>query len=322
MVLTAEELQARKDAVGASEVAAILGVPTFVGLNAWKVWADKTNRLEPEDRVSAAIHEGIRLEPVVLDYAEDKFGKLERNVRVYDPEGSPVSSTLDGRIVASGEPVEAKTSGVVGPIFGEWGEAGTDTVPLGYLTQCQTQMLCTGADVCHLVALLGSRGFIEYRIEREERLHKLIRNACADFFERYVHGDRDPRGEWADVLHDRHGWPVMTDPCAPDLEVAKRLRKTPAKVIQIDDPQVVLDWQEARQARLDAEKAEKAKQAEVLALLGDAEAADLPGGGSLTYFEQNAAPRIDRDAMKADGVWDRYATPNRCRVLRIKQPRK
>lgn len=289
MVLTATELEARRSRIGASDVAAILGMPTFAGRNAFTCWLDKTDQLEPERNPGKWLETGHRLEPVVLDYAEEQYGALDRNVVVWDPTGSPIASTLDGRVRESGVPVEAKTSGVFGPIHGDWGEPGSDEVPDGYITQCMTQILCTGEGVCHLVALLGSRGFVEYHIEPSDQLIKLIRDVATDFFERYVTPKVDPRTDWADRLHTVHGVELMSDPCAPVLDVVKRFRKQPAKSIVIEDPQPVLDWQAARKARLDAEKIEKAAQAQVLADLADAEGADLPGGMQLTHFETQRA---------------------------------
>jgi putative phage-type endonuclease len=332
MVLSATEIEQRHHRVGASDVATILGMPTFRNRNAYTTWLEKCDMLEPEKRTSASISAGNRLEPVVLDYAEEQYGELvrtidengkeTRSVVVWDKQGAPIASTLDGQVKANGRPVEAKTSGIEGPIHGNWGEAGSDEVPDGYIIQCQTQLLCTGADLCHLPALLGSRGFVEYLIEPIDELMKKIRDVSTDFFELYVIPRRDPREDWADRLVNVHGINIEGDPCEPQLDIVKRYRKVPNKVVQIDDVDMILRWQDARQARLDAEKIEKLEQAKVLAAMGDAEGADLPGGMSLTHFMQNGAASINRDQMKADGVYEKYATANRFRVLRLKTPKK
>ena len=320
-MLTEQEIQARHSRIGASDVATILGMPTFRNRNAYTTWLEKCDMLEPEKRTTASINAGNRLEPTVLDYAEEQYGELARNVVVWDPQGGPIASTLDGQVVASGMPIEAKTSGIEGPIHGTWGDDGTDEVPDGYLIQCQCQLLCTGADICHLVALLGGRGFQDFVIEPVPQLAKLIRDVSADFFERYVQARKDPREDWADRLVNTHGVQVDGDPCEPQLEIVKRFRKVPGSMTRIDDPTLIITWQQLRSDRLAAEKAEKAAQAKVLAELADAEGADLPGGGMLTHFEQNGAPSINRDQMKIDGVWERYTTPSKHRVLRLKTPK-
>ena len=319
MALTALEIEARKSRIGASDVASIFGLPTFKGRNAFSTWLDKTDQLEPEKKVSAAITAGNRLEPVILDYAEAAFGALDRNVVVFDPQGGPLASTLDGRVIADGRPVEAKTSGIEGPIHGTWGEVGTDDVPDGYLIQTQVQLLCTGAEVCELVALLGGRGFCEFKIEPMDGLIAQIRAVTEDFWTRYVVARKDPRGDWADRLRTAHGVQLECDPCEPVLETVKRYKRVPKKLITFANPDAVIDWQAKRQARLDAEKLEDAAQAIVLADMADAEAAEVVGAGQITNYEQNGAPIINREAMKSDGVWEKYTTPNAFRVMRFKR---
>ncbi|MBL4700841.1 MAG: YqaJ viral recombinase family protein [Phycisphaeraceae bacterium] len=321
-MLTEQEIQARHSRIGASDVATILGMPTFKGRNAYTTYLEKCDMLEPEKRTTASINAGNRLEPTVLDYAEEQLGELKRNVVVWDPQGGPIASTLDGQVIADSVPVEAKTSGIEGPIHGNWGDEGTDEVPDAYLIQCQVQLLCTGADICHLVALLGGRGFKDFQIEPVPQLHKLIRDVSIDFFERYVTARKDPREDWADRLANKHGVTLDGDPCEPQLEIVKRFRKVPGSVTTFEDPTLIITWQRLRQERLDVEKEEQASLAKVLAGLCEAEAADLPGGGMLTYFEQNGAPLINREQMKTDGVWDKYTTPNRFRVPRLKTPKK
>lgn len=322
-MLTAEQLVARRERMGASDVAAIMGVPTFVGVNAWTIWADKIGALEDE-RVGSKpwLDEGNRLEPFLLNWAERELGALDRNVVVHDPTGARIASTLDGRVIASGVPVEAKTSGIFGPIHGEWGTDGTDEVPDGYLLQCQTQLLCTGAEVCRLFALLGGRGRVEYQIHPHPKLIVKIRDVAEDFFASFVVTKIDPREGWAERLEKAHGIKLTADPCEPVLETAKRLRRVSGKVVDLADPEPFLAWDAARLDRLDMEKLEKAALAVCLAELGDADAGQLPGGVVFTYAEQKGADLIDREAMKRAGVYEQYATPNTVRVARLKGAKK
>lgn len=316
-MLTEQQIVERRSRVGASDVAAIMGVPTFAGRNALTVYWEKIGALE-ENPETDAMEAGNRLEPYILDWAERELGPLERNVVVFDPTGAPIASTLDGRVVASGVPVEVKTSGIFGPIHGEWGEAGTDEVPDGYIVQCQTQLLCTEAEVCRLFALLGTRGRVEFTIRREPRLIATIRDVASDFYAEFVARRRDPRDGWAERLETTHGIRLTADPCAPVLDAARRLKRVSGKVVRVDNADPFLMWDKLRAVRLDAEKAEKSKLAECLSLLGDADAAELPGGVVFAYAEQRTADIVVREAMKRDGVYERYARANTARVPRLK----
>jgi putative phage-type endonuclease len=297
-------------------------MPTFKGRNAFTVWLEKTDALEPEDSERKWITAGNRLEPVILDYAEEQYGELQRNVVVFDKQCEVVASTLDGYLVNDNVPVEAKTSGIDGPIHGDWGDAGSDHVPDGYLVQCQTQILCTGADVCRLMALLGGRGFVEFQIEREDDLTALIRNVSEDFWNRYVIPRKNPREDWADRLANTHGIALLGDPCAPVYDVVARLKRVEGKEAPIIDLDAVELWDAYREARLGAEKAEKEQKAIILADMGDAEIGVMPDGRSITFKTQKTADIIDRNAMKTDGVYDKYATSNTARVMRMKKAKK
>lgn len=320
-MLTTEQIIERRKGIGSSDAAAILGLPTFKGKNAFSVWLEKTDQLEPA-KESDAMSAGNFLEPAILDYAEKKFGRLNRGVSIADPDGAPIASLLDGRLVSDGRPIEVKTAGIVSPLIVTWGEADTDQVPDSYMIQVQTQLLCTGAEFASLIALLGGRGIVEYTIARADPLIKIIRAVSADFFERYVQPRRDPRNDWAERLSSVHHVNVLSDPCEPCLDVVKRIRRLPNKTVQVMDIAPFMQWQELNRSRLAIEKSEKLALGACIAALGDAEAAELPGGVGFSYMEQNGADLIDRDKMNADGVYETYATPNRYRVARIKGVKK
>lgn len=321
MTLTATEIIARRSRVGASDIASIIGFPTFKGRNAYSAWLDKCGMLEDETSVPDYIEAGNLLEPVLLDFAEKQHGALDRNVVVHDPSGAPIASTLDGQVKANGRPVEVKTSGIFGPVQGDWGEEHSDEVPDGYVLQCQTQLLCTGADLCPLIALLGSRGFVEFHIEPHDGLMKTIRSVATDFFDRYVTPKRDPRGEWGERLRKVHGLELPGDPCEPVYETVKRIHRVTGKVIEATDEQTlnIRAWADKRTERLEIEKEEKALLALVLADADDAEFVLMQDGAEFSHKEQRGADIIDREAMKTAGIYEQYARGNRFRVPRIKE---
>ena len=130
--LTDEDLERRRKGIGASDVAAILGVSPW--RSPWDVWADKTGRLQPWEG-NEATKIGQYLESSVLSYAEAQVGDLERNIRVERP-GTPIVATLDARTIKEGIPVEVKTAGMTGPLHGDWGDAMTDHVPDHICSRC------------------------------------------------------------------------------------------------------------------------------------------------------------------------------------------
>ena len=264
-----EWLEARRSAVGASEVSAILGISPWS--TPWEVWADKRGILDDWDG-NAATKAGNTFESAVLDHAEQTLGPLERDVRI-KADGLPLAATCDA-ITQDRKPVEAKTTGITGPVQGSWGDPLTDQIPDHYMVQVIAQMICTKADMGYLFALIAGRGVVEYRVERDERLLNLISGNVAAWWERHIIKGIEPSREQM-----------------PALDVVKRLKKVPSKTTVLPGSTSVLIDERERYKVIakDTKKNLDRIEAEILLALGDAEAGDLPDGRQLTYMETERA---------------------------------
>ena len=249
--------------LGASEVAAALGLSPWT--SPWELWARKTGRLT-EEKESDALEAGTLLESAVLDWFASRIEVTARGVEASIP-GTPIVTHPDAMTYA-GNPVEAKTSGIVGPIYGEWGEPGTDQIPEYYLIQCLVQLEATKGQVCYVPALLGGRGFVLYRVPANTDVQQAIVERAVNWFEYHVLGDRPPE---------------LTTP--PPLNVLKKLRREPKKVVPVE-LDLIDRWLVAKERAKEAQKEADMLQAEVIAALGDAEAGELPDGRMVTYYEQ------------------------------------
>jgi len=300
MPLTERQRQRRTQCLGATDLAAILGVDPY--RSAWDVWAEKTGRVERAE-ASPAAEAGSRFEAGVLSWAEERLGKLDRRGTERRVDGTPILVHVDAIVAATREPVEAKTAGLFGPLHGQWGAEGTDEIPDQYLIQCQAHLMATGADVCHVAAFLGGRGYVLYQVHRHEQLQEVIAERALAFWRDHVEADEPPEAR-------------------PNLQVAKLLKRMPEKVADFgtDGQELVERWLQARDQRREAEKLEQEAQAALLAALGDAEAARLPDGRLLTFLEQKSR-RIDTKRLKETHpeVAAEFTVETTYRVLRIKK---
>ena len=291
-------LKERRAWLGASDIAAILGVSEYA--NAADVYYNKVAEIEGRD--TKATTRGRWMERAVLDWFEAELGEqIERDVKVVCPSHPLFVAQLDGRL-SSGVPVEAKT-GADGKL---WGDEHTDDIPSAYVVQAQTQMLCTGADICHVPALVGGFKSMDLRRYVVRRNDDLIGEivAIGEEFWRCVEERTPP----ANVT--------------PSIDTIKRIRRAPASSVVLDDVAVVaVDQYEAAKAREKAAKeAAEAAQARLLALLGEAEAGALPDGRTITYLAQNSAPSVNHKLLAANWPEAVEACVKRGthRVLRIK----
>jgi len=148
MPITEQQREKRKTRLGSSDMAAVLGVSPFA--TAHDIYLEKTDKLEPEKKEPETYkYAGNVFEKGILDDAERILGKLDRGpeghgVEVVADIGVPIGSFIDAIVVApkiegvcEGDPVEAKTAGLYGPLVEEWGEDGTDEVPDRIIIQDQ-----------------------------------------------------------------------------------------------------------------------------------------------------------------------------------------
>lgn len=266
MPITAAQLKRRQNQLGSSDIAGILGVDTYK--NAYDIWLEKTGKLEPEaESENDPRAAGKILEPAVLTFGESRLGKLTRNqFRSARDLGLPIGANIDAIVVATGAPVEAKTSGLYGFSNDVWGEEGTDQVPDRVIIQSQVHMLCTAAEICFVPAFIAFRGFVMFQVPRDHEIIDIIGKEATNFWDKHVQADTPP------------------SQISPNLAVVKRMKREPSKVVPVDSS-LITPWMETREDRLAAEKSEKVHLAAILAAIGDAEAGECELG-AFTYLEQ------------------------------------
>lgn len=266
MPITAAQLEKRKTRLGSSDMAVLLGVDDR--RNAYDLWLEKTGKLEGEAKSNASMEAGKMLENAVLDYAQGELGKLTRNqFRVAHGLDFPLGANVDAIIATTGEPVEAKSSGLPGV----WGEPMTDEVPDTVIVQGTVHMICTAQITCHVPVIISRFGFQfqRYVVPFDPDIANEIQETGHNFWHNHVLADIPPEN------------------LTPNLAIIKRVRREPTKVVPVDFA-LIHTWQEHRNARLAAEKQEKAALAEILTAIGDAESGEC-AEGAFTYLESHRA---------------------------------
>jgi predicted phage-related endonuclease len=95
----------------------------------------------------------------------------------------------EGRITAS-RILECKAANPFAQ--SEWGEAGSDQVPLSYLVQCVWYMMLTNIDQTDLAVLFGNADFRIYEISRYLELEYIVLEQAKSFWENHVLADIAP----------------------------------------------------------------------------------------------------------------------------------
>jgi putative phage-type endonuclease len=205
-MLTPEQIAKRKHSIGASEVAAILGISPWD--KPVDVWMRKVG-LADEFAGNAATARGNYLERGLLAWLGDTVGLEFNPVESRAHADYPfITATPDGLAQdADGKLVVAEVKSPGPRTAHHWGD-GDDGAPVYYLAQVAQQMLVTGADYAYLAGLVHGE-LVHYRIERDAENDALITSACVSFWERHVITKEPPPVDaapaWLDYAQKRFG---------------------------------------------------------------------------------------------------------------------
>lgn len=270
MALTKQQLKARRNWIGASDVSTILGLNPYE--SPMKPWAEKTGRLPIDETTGKTQAAGHKLEPVLLDMAEERLGgPLERNVEVAHQRSSvPIVATLDAAVDRV-RPVEAKTYGLFNKFadISIWGPDGSDKIPIWYRVQVQTQMACSGGDVAYMEALIGGRGFAHFEIPRHDESIRLIEEHLDRWWKEHVLADVPPQPD------DR------------SRKVLKEfIRKEGLEHEFTEDDWELWERRNALKKQIKDLEVEVAKaESQLLTKMDQAEIGVFPNGSAMTYFQ-------------------------------------
>lgn len=286
MSLSPEDLRL----IGGSDVAAILGRDG--NRSAVDVFQRCTTGEQPpvSPELQRLFDRGNLLEPVIRAMSARDYGLTLLGPRkLRDPRRAYVRASLDDVHKADHgeEVVEFKS---VGEFAGfEYGEPGTDDVPVKHLCQVQFYLAQHGAPRARLYALIGVDDLREYRIEADVEMQGILLEAVDRFHRDHIETGVPPQPDGSDAYGT---WLTKRFP-----------RREPKLIIEADDALSLLAEQH-REARVQEKAWEKHKKRlaqQIAARLGEAIGAEgyLPDGRKwkLTNRLQANPPVVDWDAM-------------------------
>jgi putative phage-type endonuclease len=180
--------------IGGSDIGAILGLSRF--RSPLEVWMEKTGK-KIKKLDSLPLRFGSFAEEFVAsEYARATGFKLIHDESIYiHPEHAFMSAHMD-RFVLEGSAssptriLECKTANPISA--GDWGEIGSDEVPMSYLCQCIWYMAITNINTVDLAVLFGNSDFRIYQIARDVGLETVILQKARHFWNEHVLKDIAP----------------------------------------------------------------------------------------------------------------------------------
>lgn len=236
----------RSQFIGGSDVAAILGISPWKSpyqLYLEKIGASVEDATQEKQRIFAR---GKRWEPVVVEMLIDELehrgheaGIINRNARYADHERRFLRSEIDLELLLDGEHVNGEMKTVHPFAAKEWGEPGSDDIPLHYAAQCMHGLMVTGKRLCIVAALIGADDLRIHQIERDDETIAAMRARELEFWRRVQEHDPPDPLTAADIrwLYGKDAGEVMDADdellaLCRDLTAAKAIEKQAAKSIE------------------------------------------------------------------------------------------
>lgn len=167
-----EWLKKRKNYIGGSDIAAI------VGLNKYKtavdVFLDKTSDTIEETTNEAAKWGTLLEDLLVKEYASRMGVEVEKPIyTIFHPEYEFLGANIDAYVNRGEYVLECKTAGY--RMADQWGEEGTDQIPDNYLCQVAWYSAITRVPKVDIAVLIGGQDFRVYTYTKNKEFEdKLI----------------------------------------------------------------------------------------------------------------------------------------------------
>jgi len=276
----------RSKYIGGSDIGAILGLSRF--RSPLEVWMEKTGK-DVKKLDSLPLRFGSFAESFVAsEYSRSTRFDLIHDESIYiHPEHAFMSAHMD-RFVLEGSTsaptriLECKTANPFSS--GDWGEVGSDEVPMSYLCQCIWYMAITNLNRVDLAVLFGNSDFRIYEISRDLELEGVILQKASFFWNTYVlHDVPPPAQNEADcqTLFSKGDSTKSVEAKIETLELTKHLQQLNSEM---------KTWEEEISAM---------KQA-IMTELGEAETLTYQGQVIATWKAPKPSFRLDSKRLETD----------------------
>ncbi len=305
-VTTTFTKEERMKYIGGSDIAKVMG------LSRWgtplKLWAEKTGKLDPPDLSDVeAVEMGNDLEEFVAQKFSQKTGKAVRRApkEYYHKDYAFMTAHLDRLVTGSDELLECKTCSLWKK--DEW---ANDDIPQEYILQVMWYLGITGRKVGHIAVLIGGQSFKYKQIDFNQELFDTMIEQAIEFWE-HVKNDTPP----AIMPEDDETLKEMFSTHSDEMIEMYDDGTEKTKEALVDFETAVANLQETKAHISDLESEKKAIETNIKNLIQDSLGIKTPKY-KITWKEQ-AKTNVNTQALKDDGVYEKYSTKSSYRVLRI-----
>ena len=296
----------RHEYIGGSDIAKIMG------LSRWgtplSLWAEKTQKIPAKDLSDVeAVELGTDLEEFVAKKFTQKTGKaVRRSPKLYQhPDYPYMVAHVDRLVTGSDELLECKTCSAFKK--DEW---ENDEIPQEYILQLMWYLGITGRRIGHIAVLIGGQSFKYKQIEFDSELFDTMVESAKEFWQ-HVQDNTPPAvmasdDETLKDLYADHS-EIMIELYPTDEETAQAVQTLEEKVAYL---------QEIKAHIKSLEEEKKSIETHIKDIIKDNLGIKTPKY-SITWKLQKGQISYDKEAMLADGVYEKYASQTSFRRINV-----
>lgn len=234
--------------IGGSEVSTIFGINRYQ--SPVELWQRKTGKTPIVDSGSDPAYWGTVLEDLVAQEYSKRTGDKVQNCNYLLKRGAQTANIdrfvlngnekpfvkSNGKWIFKGKKLlECKTASEY--VKDQWGESGTDDIPLYYILQVHQYMDLLDADECDVAVLIGGSDFRVYTVKYDPIIAKGIQDRVVDFWNNRVLTDTAPEPINMDEVRQLYARARRESLIADDqtFDTYERLKDTKGKIKALQD---------------------------------------------------------------------------------------
>lgn len=178
-MITEQQRIERMQGIGGSDMPIILGLSSYK--TPYQLYLEKTGQVQEGPEMTPYQYWGHQLESVI----RDEFSK-RNNVTIQTPDTVThafhdfLRGNVDGFIPEWNAVLEVKCS--AGFMAHQWGEDGSDVIPMTYLVQVAHYCAVMNADCAYIAVLIGGNDYREFKYTRNFELESKLIDAAKEFW--------------------------------------------------------------------------------------------------------------------------------------------
>lgn len=181
IMITEQDRIERKLGIGGSDMPIILGLSSYK--TPYQLYLEKTSDTIEPDEMTEQQYWGNQLEGIIREeFARRNNVTVETPKTITHPEHDFLRGNIDGFIPEWNAVLEVKCSNQF--MASEWGEDGSDVIPMQYLVQVAHYCMVTNADCAYIAVLIGGSQYRQFKYTRDFELEETLKLKAMEFWDK------------------------------------------------------------------------------------------------------------------------------------------